>query len=164
MNKITLRDYQKNVNENIYNAEGRGIKRQLVVMATGAGKSFTITQVILDKVSKGHRVLILVDMEDLVWQWKGYIHTMNPDIRIGIEKADHKAKMTDQIVIATPQTLGREGRKRIKRFKPDHFSMCVIEDRKSTRLNSSHVAISYAVFCLKKKIQTRTRSAPGQTP
>src|SRR5437870_7439102 len=27
-------------------------------------------------------------------------------------------------------------------------------DRKSTRLNSSHVAISYAVFCLKKKKQT----------
>src|SRR5690606_42011907 len=26
-----------------------------------------------------------------------------------------------------------------------------IEDRKSTRLNSSHVKISYAVFCLKKK-------------
>src|SRR5207249_5744855 len=28
-------------------------------------------------------------------------------------------------------------------------------DRKSTRLNSSHVSISYAVFCLKKKKQTR---------
>src|SRR5690606_41507459 len=28
---------------------------------------------------------------------------------------------------------------------------CVGEDRKSTRLNSSHVKISYAVFCLKKK-------------
>src|SRR5690625_6886632 len=27
----------------------------------------------------------------------------------------------------------------------------LIKDRKSTRLNSSHVAISYAVFCLKKK-------------
>src|SRR5690625_6525827 len=27
-------------------------------------------------------------------------------------------------------------------------------DRKSTRLNSSHVAISYAVFCLKKKTNT----------
>src|SRR5690625_5888137 len=39
-------------------------------------------------------------------------------------------------------------------------------DRKSTRLNSSHVAISYAVFCLKKKTRGRTsttatsRSAP----
>src|SRR5690625_5976330 len=29
-----------------------------------------------------------------------------------------------------------------------------IGDRKSTRLNSSHVAISYAVFCLKKKNKT----------
>src|SRR5690625_6654186 len=29
-------------------------------------------------------------------------------------------------------------------------------DRKSTRLNSSHVAISYAVFCLKKKNRERT--------
>src|SRR6266511_1213066 len=28
-----------------------------------------------------------------------------------------------------------------------------LEDRKSTRLNSSHVKISYAVFCLKKKTQ-----------
>src|SRR5437870_9888239 len=29
----------------------------------------------------------------------------------------------------------------------------LLQDRKSTRLNSSHVAISYAVFCLKKKHQ-----------
>src|SRR5690349_22114458 len=31
------------------------------------------------------------------------------------------------------------------------------EDRKSTRLNSSHVEISYAVFCLKKKKKNTTR-------
>src|SRR5699024_12581132 len=39
-------------------------------------------------------------------------------------------------------------------------------DRKSTRLNSSHVSISYAVICLKKKIKGRRRgvrlSPPGQ--
>src|SRR2546426_8923059 len=33
-------------------------------------------------------------------------------------------------------------------------------DRKSTRLNSSHLVISYAVFCLKKK---KTRTEPGRT-
>src|SRR5207249_9406824 len=32
-----------------------------------------------------------------------------------------------------------------------HDKTQVAEDRKSTRLNSSHVSISYAVFCLKKK-------------
>src|SRR5207253_6135648 len=31
-------------------------------------------------------------------------------------------------------------------------------DRKSTRLNSSHVAISYAVFCLKKKTKSTMRA------
>src|SRR5437660_10558781 len=31
------------------------------------------------------------------------------------------------------------------------FHNRLVKDRKSTRLNSSHVAISYAVFCLKKK-------------
>src|SRR5699024_12840264 len=34
----------------------------------------------------------------------------------------------------------------------DDFVSYVARDRKSTRLNSSHVSISYAVFCLKKKI------------
>src|SRR5438874_4582776 len=36
-----------------------------------------------------------------------------------------------------------------------------LEDRKSTRLNSSHVEISYAVFCLKKKKKTcKQQSGP----
>src|SRR5438045_6961707 len=32
-----------------------------------------------------------------------------------------------------------------------HSGMVDVKDRKSTRLNSSHLGISYAVFCLKKK-------------
>src|SRR5256885_12984471 len=36
-------------------------------------------------------------------------------------------------------------------------------DRKSTRLNSSHLVISYAVFCLKKKKRT-TRTLYRETP
>src|SRR5437667_6537539 len=34
-------------------------------------------------------------------------------------------------------------------------------DRKSTRLNSSHITISYAVFCLKKKKKKRVDSTTG---
>src|SRR5439155_20273079 len=36
--------------------------------------------------------------------------------------------------------------------EPNPCTPSPLSDRKSTRLNSSHVAISYAVFCLKKKI------------
>src|SRR5690606_41130626 len=35
------------------------------------------------------------------------------------------------------------------------------QDRKSTRLNSSHVKNSYAVFCLKKKTKKTRNSEPG---
>src|SRR5439155_21326676 len=38
-----------------------------------------------------------------------------------------------------------------------HASRPIFKDRKSTRLNSSHVAISYAVFCLKKKTTKHNR-------
>src|SRR3989475_5709746 len=45
--------------------------------------------------------------------------------------------------------------------------MPAVTDRKSTRLNSSHSQISYAVFCLKKKNKNKTiseRSQIGDTP
>src|SRR5436305_4671203 len=47
--------------------------------------------------------------------------------------------------------------------RPDHAARRGRVDRKSTRLNSSHVRISYAVFCLKKKKTTRAsrKELPG---
>src|SRR2546426_8286807 len=50
---------------------------------------------------------------------------------------------------ATGADSGMAGRERSAREDP-HRSTCAA-DRKSTRLNSSHLVISYAVFCLKKK-------------
>src|SRR5436190_13962343 len=43
------------------------------------------------------------------------------------------------------------------------FAKCLlidVEDRKSTRLNSSHTVISYAVFCLKKNIDEVVHKIP----
>src|SRR5688572_31834052 len=45
------------------------------------------------------------------------------------------------------------------RPRPDAEGLGARLDRKSTRLNSSHSQISYAVFCLKKKKETITHSA-----
>src|SRR5215813_14906884 len=39
-----------------------------------------------------------------------------------------------------------------------HLASGCLRDRKSTRLNSSHVRISYAVFCLKKKKKQKSKS------
>src|SRR2546426_7628717 len=59
-----------------------------------------------------------------------------------------------------PDQRDREGggEDRLGRYAPEEDLQIVVqgprlrrEDRKSTRLNSSHLVISYAVFCLKKK-------------
>src|SRR5438309_5493219 len=67
-----------------------------------------------------------------------------------------------RVVTAPPRDLG-ERRARARRQRPeegggDHgragqrgLQRADEQDRKSTRLNSSHSSISYAVFCLKKK-------------
>src|SRR5262245_64363023 len=49
----------------------------------------------------------------------------------------------------------RRGNARPRVLHLDHrlARRCLRRDRKSTRLNSSHLGISYAVFCLKKKIK-----------
>src|SRR5256885_11943680 len=55
----------------------------------------------------------------------------------------------------------REGRPPAGRARRDHRrAACrrLISDRKSTRLNSSHLVISYAVFCLKKKKTNKSES------
>src|SRR2546430_11852665 len=44
--------------------------------------------------------------------------------------------------------------------RPWFWRFCCCLDRKSTRLNSSHSQISYAVFCLKKKNRRRRRCVP----
>src|SRR5436305_9998481 len=53
-------------------------------------------------------------------------------------------------------------------FVEGHLKKGVALDRKSTRLNSSHVRISYAVFCLKKKKHYggafQTKTAPAGHP
>src|SRR5690242_21046008 len=70
--------------------------------------------------------------------------TMNPDNRglrdFIFSRGDHNARELD-IVLGCGVN--------------DFFNPVIRLDRKSTRLNSSHMSISYAVFCLKKKKKTK---------
>src|SRR5690606_42136780 len=59
--------------------------------------------------------------------------------------------------LVADHTPPRVRRQRGRRARPADPDLAVAEDRKSTRLNSSHVKISYAVFCLKKKNDKKIR-------
>src|SRR5699024_12202641 len=91
------------------------------------------------------------------------ISTFISDDANGISKNDHStsdksgkviAKQKEEIEelereIASLEDIVDDQDKEIKKLEKSKEGKA--EDRKSTRLNSSHVSISYAVFCLKKK-------------
>src|SRR5690625_6469561 len=88
-----------------------------------------------------------------------------PDLTIREDLVEEIARLVgyEQIPSLLPSAPGGRGLTRAQRARRS-ASRALVEagDRKSTRLNSSHVAISYAVFCLKKKKNTRRRARTGR--
>src|SRR5207253_4758179 len=83
----------------------------------------------------------------------GLVHTVKPRINnyrqtcVDVEQSHNLLRFSRRIdVQAWYSSLFYRVYHPFHNLRVDGFS-----DRKSTRLNSSHVAISYAVFCLKKK-------------
>src|SRR5690242_21093344 len=66
-----------------------------------------------------------------------------------------KNKATTSLWYSLPALDPRELKRRSATVK---FGNCARRDRKSTRLNSSHMSISYAVFCLKKKKKKKQKN------
>src|SRR5690625_2654306 len=76
-----------------------------------------------------------------------------------IEQPDEKAFAPQSEQPSTPPPTPPKKLGRMRALDGLRF-VAAVGDRKSTRLNSSHVAISYAVFCLKKKRSSRRRRTP----
>src|SRR3712207_8850960 len=73
----------------------------------------------------------------------------------------HDALPIYSLRLVFPRITAPAARRRSTR-KASRGAMEPSRDRKSTRLNSSHANISYAVFCLKKKKKNKTQYQPSQ--
>src|SRR5690625_6017667 len=91
------------------------------------------------------------------WVFDGYKHpTSRPNITIEIltDERVTLSKQRESVQIIDHLQIGYHAINVIDRTDMSEEISDLLTDRKSTRLNSSHVAISYAVFCLKKKNTT----------
>src|SRR5436190_17275172 len=83
------------------------------------------------------------------------------DAEIGVLPGPAHAVLSQPAIIGVGRLLvAKIDQVKVWRNNVKVFSYLVdlSEDRKSTRLNSSHTVISYAVFCLKKKKTTQRRT------
>src|SRR5437867_5628084 len=137
-------------------------KDVLLILPTGGGKSlcYQLPSLLLPRPTVVvSPLLALLEDQYLKMQQFG-VPAVRLDSTIGA--ADRRAALARiaeggaLLGLTTPETLaGKELGALLEKQPPGLVAVdeahCVSEDRKSTRLNSSHRTISYAVFCLKKK-------------
>lgn len=123
---MELREYQQEAKEGIFAEWGKGIKRTLLVLPTGCGKTIVFAKVAEDCVRNGDRVLILAHRGELLEQAADKIGRAT-----GLGCATEKAEQTClgswfRVTVGSVQSLTRE--KRLGQFPADYFGTIIIDE------------------------------------
>lgn len=119
---MPLRDYQQAAVDGFADAFKRGAQSACVSMATGVGKSLVFRAVAERAAEKGNCSLLIVRGDSLVRQAAKHFQTSG--LRVGIEMAGLTTNGSEQVVVASIDTL----RRRLKRFPADAFNVVMIDE------------------------------------
>lgn len=123
---MDLRPYQQEARESIFEQWDSGVKKTLLVLPTGCGKTIVFAKVTEDCVRNGDRVLILAHRGELLEQAADKIHK-STGLGCAVEKAEESCQGSwFRIVVGSVQTLMRE--KRLGQFPADYFNTIIIDE------------------------------------
>jgi ATP-dependent helicase IRC3 len=130
MDKIELRPYQKDSLNAVVKKVQEGKNKLVIVMATGLGKTCVFSTLATTISTKlGGKTLIIAHREELLDQAKDKILRIAPELKVEIEQGERSVlERNYDVIIASVQTLGRSGTKRIKKFNPNEFSFICIDE------------------------------------
>jgi len=123
---IHLRPYQNAALEAIGAAEARGVRRPLVGLPTGTGKTVIFADLIR---RRGGRALVLAHRDELVRQAADKIAMVAPDAEIGVVKAE-RDEHDAPVVVASVQTVAQPHR--LRRIATDWETVVVDEAHHAT--------------------------------
>ena len=123
---MELRPYQQEAREAIFEQWDSGVKKTLLVLPTGCGKTIVFAKVTEDCVRRGDRVLILAHRGELLKQASDKIRK-STGLGCAMEKAEESCKDSwFRIVVGSVQTMMRE--KRLSQFMEDYFNTIIIDE------------------------------------
>lgn len=123
---MELRPYQQEAKDAIFTEWGNGIKKTLLVLPTGCGKTIVFAKVAEECVREGNRVLILAHRGELLDQAADKI-AKTTGLGCAVEKAENTCIGSwFRIVVGSVQSLMRE--KRLGQFPEDYFDTIIIDE------------------------------------
>ncbi len=117
------RDYQTEILAGVKKGTAEGFRKQLVLAATGTGKSCCGSWIVGDVLAENKRSLILVDQGDLAFQWAEKLKQCTGH-DADIEKAELHASRSAFVVIATVQSLVN----RLDKWPANHFDLVIADE------------------------------------
>lgn len=116
-----LRDYQVDCITEIFKNYRAGVRRQLIVLPTGTGKTVIFAQLATN--AKG-RALIIVNRDELISQTVSKLEDAGC-FSIGIEKGEKTATAQDKCIVASVQSLRAN---RLDKYGRGDFSLIIIDE------------------------------------
>ncbi len=123
---MELRPYQTAAKESIFNEWGQGVKKTLLVLPTGTGKTIVFAKVAEECVRKGQRVLIMAHRGELLEQASDKIAKAT-GLGCSVEKAEQTCLGEwFRIVVGSVQSLQRDNR--LNKFETDYFDTIIVDE------------------------------------
>ncbi len=151
---MKLRDYQSECLDAVALAAMQGCNRQLVVLPTAGGKTIIFAHLPERlRIRRPDKMLVLVQSDEIAFQSVDKLHACNPSLKIGLEKAQYKSTWSDDIVIASVQSLQGskiinengdwEWSKRLLNMDRDGFRYVVVDETHHIAAVSYHSVLRY---------------------
>lgn len=147
------RPYQSQCLDAIALGSIQGCNRQLIVLPTAAGKTHIFSQLPSAlRMRRPDKMLVIVQADELAFQAAHKLQEVNPALKVGLEKAQYKSSWSDDIVVASVQTLGGtkkaddgswEFSKRLRTIDPAAFRNIVIDEAHHVTASNYHGILRY---------------------
>ena len=126
MGGMNLRPYQQEAFERVLSEWDGGVKKTLLVLPTGTGKTIVFSKIAEECVRRGKRVLIMAHRGELLEQAADKIYK-STGLQCSVEKAGETCLgQWYRIIVGSVQTLMHE--RRLKKFKQDYFDAIIIDE------------------------------------
>lgn len=141
METMSLRPYQSEAVKKIEGEWNKGVKKTLLVLPTGTGKTIVFCAIAKDAVMDGRRVLILAHRGELLDQASDKLQK-STGLKCAVEKAESTCVGSwYRVTVGSVQTLMRESR--LKKFPPDYFGTIIIDEAHHSISDSYQNILNY---------------------